>query len=238
MTIPLEVALAGMPGWTRRAASRCSGWRTSATSLTTASRSAGPAGSAQSSGLGQFRQRRPAADFADVADRRDLPLHAGKPAGHLRQGDLHPQRPEVAAGLDAAADVPPRRASPTSAATAARPNATRFIPTRRRCSATASRSSNCKTRSRPATPTSAATISSRATTCEVVRSLGLIGDGDDPVDQRAGHERPGRGRATTCGPRKQRRIREIRQIVLAVDQQRAGPRRRHRRRRTGRTTTT
>ena len=48
-----------------------------------------------------------AADFTRVAHRRNLPLYDQEPQGRFRQADLQPQRPEIAAGLDAGAIVPP-----------------------------------------------------------------------------------------------------------------------------------
>ena len=47
------------------------------------------------------------ADFARVAHRGDVPLHAGKPERCPGAADLRPQRPKIAAGLDFGAALPP-----------------------------------------------------------------------------------------------------------------------------------
>ena len=135
VTIPLEVALAGMPGLTSpRAASRCSACRTSRNQFDYGiDYDAGQAGGHQPAAA---RSTCPTgvtpADLAAVADRRDLPLHPEQPRGRPAAGPIYTlRRPEGAAGLDAAsASSAACRASPTSSASAARSSATRSSPTR------------------------------------------------------------------------------------------------------------
>ena len=50
----------------------------------------------------------------------------------------------------------------------------------------------------------------------MVRGLGLIGGGQDPMQQVLAMNDPREAAATTCAPRSARRIREIRQIVVAA----------------------
>ncbi len=151
-------------------------------------------------------------------------------------GNLRSQRSEVAcrttrwSGCSAGC-----RGWPTCAVSAARSSATRSTPTRPECSATASRSSSSRTRWLPAMPTSGGEYIVQGGAAYVVRSLGLIGGGRDPIEKAMGMQDPVAAR-DYLRAEEQRRVREIRQIVLSADQQRAGPRRRRGRRRPAATT--
>ena len=98
VTIPLEVALAGMPGLDSTRSKSLFGLSHLRNQFDYGvPLSSRPAGSDQPAGTRQSAQRRAAADFADVADRRNRSLHAARiRKDAFGQRDLHPQRSEVA----------------------------------------------------------------------------------------------------------------------------------------------
>ena len=217
VTIPLEVALAGMRGLeidAQQVAVRpvahsqpihlCPRLRTS------------QAGRAQPAGDGQPPARREAAYFARLAHRRNPAVHPGEPArSRHRQARLHAQRPEGRAGLRHSARTSPRAASRGCRRDRRRPSsATRSSPTRTGCSNTASRSASFRPLLRSANANGSGDNLTQGQAVVVVRSLGLIGRGQDPAPANPAMTDPGEA-ARYLRAEEARRLVEIRQVVVA-----------------------
>ena len=218
VTIPLEVALAGHAGaqvHAEQVALR-PGLRQQPVRLRHRLRP-GPAGGHQPAA---DRPSCPpgvdAADLAPVADRRDLPLHAQQPQGRPRPARLHAQRPEDAQNwtlvrefrrLPGIVDVISFGGHGQALRGPPRPGPAEALRHHAAAAAGGHR--------RRATPTSAATTWCRGTPSRWSAASACSARGRTRSSAVLGDEGPGRGRATILRAEERRRIREIRQIVVA-----------------------
>ena len=145
---------------------------------------------------------------------------------------------KVAARLDPArGSSAASRGSSIPSASAARSSATRFSPIPSGFANTTSRSASSRTRSRASNANAGGDYLFQPQSVQVVRGLGLIGDGVDPVQHGHADDRRRSRPATICGRRSSGGCKEIREIVLATTNNvpiRVGRRGRWRARRTRR----
>ena len=216
VTIPLEVALAGMPGLRSRGPNRCSACRICEISSATARVQRRPHRGAQSSGARRAALRRESDDLAGVADRRDLSLHDPQSQGHggQRLYSLNDLKSLQDWTLARQFRRIPRIVDAVSFGGTVKRYEIQPEPDRLR--------KYNITLGQPEEAISASNANAggdylfQPQSVQVVRGLGLIGDGVDPMVKAHVADRSDSRARDYLRAEEQRRLTEIRQIVLAT----------------------